>query len=205
MPNDPSSPAAAPPRAKPAGPPRPKLKIEHQVPGRIRMKVRSAKGKPELLEAYRDVLAVIPGIDKVETNPETGSILLLYDPDRHDSVHADFHEHYREHHDRTHRPPSDEISKLAAKIEEEAEFLAEHSHVARVFVDFCKQCDRQIKVATGNTLDLKMMLALGVIGVTVFEVGATAATPVWVTLALFGLNHFIEMQEERLQAETVQA
>jgi hypothetical protein len=32
---------------------------------------------------------------------------------------------------------------------------------------------------------------------TVFEVGATAATPVWVTLAIFTVNHFIEMHERQ--------
>ncbi len=32
---------------------------------------------------------------------------------------------------------------------------------------------------------------------TVFEVGATAATPVWVTLAIFTVNHFIQMHEQQ--------
>jgi hypothetical protein len=31
----------------------------------------------------------------------------------------------------------------------------------------------------------------------VFEVGATAATPVWVTLAIFTVNHFIQMHEQQ--------
>jgi hypothetical protein len=45
-------------------------------------------------------------------------------------------------------------------------------------------------------VDLKMVLCIGLVGFTIFEVGAAAATPVWVTLTLFGLNHFIEMQSE---------
>ena len=47
---------------------------------------------------------------------------------------------------------------------------------------------------TGNTVDLKIGLAGGVIAFTLLEVGATAATPVWVTFAIFSLNHFIQMQ-----------
>ena len=93
------------------------------------------------------------------------------------------------------------LAALANKIEQEAEFLAEHSETARAVVDFCKRTDREIKIATGNVLDLKMVLAIGVVGFTIFEVGATAATPVWVTLSLFGLNHFIEMQTEQLEAQ----
>jgi hypothetical protein len=42
-------------------------------------------------------------------------------------------------------------------------------------------------------VDLKILLAAGIIGFTIFEVGTAAATPVWVTLTLFSLNHVIEM------------
>ena len=41
-------------------------------------------------------------------------------------------------------------------------------------------------------LDLKIVLAVGIAGFTIFEVGATAATPVWVTLSVFALNHMIQ-------------
>jgi|SRR3984893_18137481 hypothetical protein len=182
---------------------RAKLQIAHQVPGRIRMKVPSAKGNAEQLEQYKQTLSLIPGIEQVDVNPETGSIILRYDPDRHDDFHAGFHHHCNHHHGHAagHRPPTNEIDALASKIEQEAEFLAEHSEAARAVVDFCKRADREIKVATGNVLDLKMVLAIGVIGFTIFEVGATAATPVWVTLSLFGLNHFIEMQAEQLESQ----
>ena len=54
-----------------------------------------------------------------------------------------------------------------------------------------------IKVSTGNVIDLKIVLAAGIAGFTIFEVGATAATPVWVTLAIFTVNHFIQMHEQQ--------
>jgi hypothetical protein len=183
--------------------PRPKLEIAHQIPGRIRMKVPSAKGNPEQLEGYKEILGAIPGIESIETNPDTGSIVLRYDPDAHDSFHAGFHQHLHEHHGHRARP-NNELDALATKIEQEAEFLAEHSEVARAFVEMCRSADRQIKVRSHNMLDLKMLLAISVIGITVFEVGAAAATPVWVTLALFGLNHFIEMQEEAAEERAAQ-
>jgi hypothetical protein len=181
-----------------------KIKIAHQVPGRIRMKVSGAKGNAEQLEEIKQTFSLIPGIEQVDVNPDTGSVILRYDPDRQNDFHAGFHHCCHEHHAHAaalHRPPTNEIDALAYKIEEEAEFLAQHSEAARAVVDFCKRADREIKVATGNMLDLKMVLAIGVVGFTVFEVGATAATPVWVTLALFGLNHFIEMQAEQLEAQ----
>jgi hypothetical protein len=177
-----------------------KLQIAHQVPGRIRMKVPSAKGDPALLEEIRKAFSAIPGIEQVAVNPETGSVVLKYDADRHDDFHAGFTHRFNEHHGNqvpAHRPPpSNEIDALAAKIQQEADFLAEHSATAKAVVDFCKHWDREIKVASGNLVDLKMVLCIGLVGFTIFEVGAAAATPVWVTLTLFGLNHFIEMQSE---------
>ena len=166
-----------------------KLQIAHQVPGRIRMKIPSARGNPELLEQMKQTFAVIPGIEQVTVNPATGSVVLHYDIDHHD----EFHGHLEQHHTGGHeRAPTNEIDALASKIGQEAEFLAEHSHTARVIVDYFKHFDDQIKLATGNVVDLKIVLALGIAGFTIFEVGASAATPVWVTISIFALNHMIQ-------------
>jgi hypothetical protein len=166
-----------------------KLQVAHQVPGRVRMKIPSAKGNPELLEEMKQTLSVIPGIEEVIVNPATGSLVLHYDTDQHD----EFHGHLVHHTGGQHRPPpSNEIDALADKIQREAEFLAENSHTARVVVDFFKHVDQQIKTGTHNTVDLKIVLAVGIASITIMEVGANAATPVWVTLAMFGLNHLIE-------------
>jgi len=198
-------PAPAEPKAKAKA--KKKVKIAHQMPGRIRMQIPSAKGNPEQLEGYRQTLSLIPGIEQIQLKPETGSIVLLYDPKLHDEFHARFADHCREQHDHRHSPPTNEIDALANKIAEEAEYLAEHSELARAIVDFCKKTDRQIKLSSHNMVDFKMLLAIGVVGYTIFEVGAAAATPVWVTLTLFGMNHFIEMhlQQQEPEAATVKA
>ena len=165
-----------------------RLNIAHQVPGRIRLKIPSAKGNQELLRQIGETFGAIPGIEQVTVNATTGSVVLHYDADRHD----EFHGHSRAMHD-IRRPPATEIDKIAQGIEDEAEYLARHSKSARAVVDCFKHLDTEIKRVTDNNIDLKILLALGIIGITVFEVGATAATPVWVTLSLFALNHFIEL------------
>jgi hypothetical protein len=165
-----------------------KLQIAHQVPGRIRMKVPSVRTNPELAEQIRQTFAAIPGIEQVTVNPTTGSIVLHYDTEKHDEFHGHLHHHTGGHY----KPPTNEIDSLATKIEQEAEYLAEHSHTARVVVDFFRDFDHQIKIATGNTIDLKIVLAGGIAAFTIFEVGASAATPVWVTLSIFALNHMIQ-------------
>ena len=73
------------------------LKIEHQVPGRVRMKIPAGKGNPDLLKQVSETFAVIPGIEHVTVNPTTGSVVLFYDVDRHDEFHGTFRGHYQEH------------------------------------------------------------------------------------------------------------
>jgi hypothetical protein len=175
-----------------------KLKIAHQVPGRVRMKIPSGKGNPELLEQMKQTLGSLPGVEEVIINPDTGSVVLHYDTDMHD----EFHGHMEHHTGGHHRPaPTNEIDALANKIQQEAEFLAENSHTARVIVDFFKQVDQQIKTGSHNTIDLKIVLAVGIASFTIMEVGANAATPVWVTLAMFGLNHLIEANTHEAQED----
>ncbi len=167
----------------------PRLKVEHQVRGRIRLKVPSAKGNLQLLEQIKQTFDVIPGIEQVIVNPTTGSVVLQYDEYRHEQFHSEIQQYLPV----SHRPPSNEPDEFAEKFGQEADFLAEHSHLAQSIVDFFKEFDREIKDATGNLIDLKIVLAAAIIGITIFEVGATAAIPVWVTLVIFSLVHFVEM------------
>src|ERR1700723_828903 len=138
-----------------------KLQIAHQVPGRVRMKIPAGKGNPELLVQMKQTLVAIPGIEEVIINPDTGSVVLHYDVDQHDEFHGHLQHHTGGHHQ---PPPTNEIDALASKIQQEAEFLAENSHTARVIVDFFKATDKQIKNATSNTIDLKIVLATAIAG-----------------------------------------
>ena len=170
----------------------PSVRVAHSVEGRIRLKVRHSKGKPEVLNAFAETFRRLPGIERVETNPVTGTVLLFYDPDRHREFVGQF--------DRVvvqpPQPPKTDIDKFADVVAEEAEFLAQHSQSARVFIDAVKGLDREIKVRSNNNVDLKIVLAGGVIAAMFLEIGATAATPVWVTLLLFGANHFVELHSK---------
>jgi hypothetical protein len=182
-----------------------KIKIAHATPGRIRLKVRHAKGNPDVLNPVADAFRGIPGVERVDVNPVTGSVVLNYDPDRQVEFASQF-ERRREAVERlSEPPPQTEIDKFSDAIEKEAEFLAEHSAAARAFVEFFKRFDHQIKVATGNNFDLKLTLGAGVLAAVVLEVGATAATPVWVTLILFGANHFVELHQQAADQRTLRS
>src|SRR5215471_11400292 len=132
-----------------------KFDVAHQVPGRVRMKIKGAKGNPELLQQIAQTFAAIPGIEEITVNPATGSLVMRYDTDQHDEFHDHFHRHHG-HTARGYQPPATEIDSLATKIEAEAEFLARNSESARAVVEFFKQIDGEIRSATGNNVDLKI-------------------------------------------------
>ena len=181
------------------------LRMEHQTLGRVRMKFSSAKGNPELLDEIGKKFAGIVGVESCEVNAITGSVVLLYDTRRHDDFHDHLRRHCEEHHGAPPCPPPTELDDIAKKIEDEAEFLAEHSHAAKSVVHICKYVDRHVKLATGNTIDLKIGLAGGIVALSLLEMGAFAATPVWLTLGVFSLNHFVELQQHHVLAEKLNA
>lgn len=181
-----------------------RLEIAHQTTGRVRLKVAAGKNDPELLKQIADTFSAIPGMERITVSPVTGSIILNYDEDNQKAFN-----------DRLVRnliaqggTPmiGSEFEELAKKIENQAEFLAERSQTARAVVDFFKKLDREIKLVTHNVVDLKIVLAVGVIALTVFEVGANAATPIWLTLSIFTFNHFIELRNPvEMEAAPVKA
>ena len=65
-----------------------KLQVAHQVPGRVRMKIPSAKDNPELLEEIKQTLSRDPGYRTGHRQPGHGQLVLHYDTDQHDEFHG---------------------------------------------------------------------------------------------------------------------
>jgi hypothetical protein len=57
------------------------IQIVHHVPGRIRARIRLIKGDASACDMIGQMTAAIEGIERVETNPLTGSVLVHYDKD----------------------------------------------------------------------------------------------------------------------------
>ncbi|HET6237736.1 MAG TPA: hypothetical protein VFE41_22675 [Acetobacteraceae bacterium] len=185
---------------------KPHAEIAHAIRGRVRIKVPASKSNPELLHQIRARFEGHPGIEAIDVKQSTGSVIICYDPEHHADVPSLFASL-----DKAGATPTAHMAPLAAvaapvhhrpdnkldaeinSIEEEAEFLAEHSHAARVIVEYIKGLDRQIKRSTNNNVDLKILVPVGLAAFTILEIGVATATPIWVTLMLFSINHFVEM------------
>ena len=52
----------------------------HLLPGRLRLKFDALKRQPKLATRLHAHLSAVSGIDRVDVNPRTGSVLLYYNP-----------------------------------------------------------------------------------------------------------------------------
>ena len=57
------------------------IKVVHAIPGRVRLKVPKMRQNPAFEAEIRDRLSTAKAIQRIEINPVTGSVLLLYNPE----------------------------------------------------------------------------------------------------------------------------
>jgi len=55
------------------------IKIMHAIPGRIRVKVAQLRENPTLAAQIQEHLALVPGVQKIEANTRTSSLILSYE------------------------------------------------------------------------------------------------------------------------------
>ena len=55
------------------------IRIVHAIPGRVRLKVDEVRENQTLAGELQQRLTSLPGVRKVEINPRTGSVLILYE------------------------------------------------------------------------------------------------------------------------------
>jgi len=160
----------------------------------MRVKLPHAKGDRALLERIKESISPLPGVRSIEVNPTTGSVLVHYDPNDYEHYAGQLTAHgERENLFMLGPPELTEADDLAAKIEAEAEFLAEHSETARTVVNLVKDLDQAIKRETNNSVDLKVLLPLGLAVSAFLELGSALAPTLWVTLGIFSFNSFVSL------------
>ncbi|HEU4682944.1 MAG TPA: hypothetical protein VFS39_00395 [Nitrospira sp.] len=62
------------------------IRVEHAIPGRLRLKYRPMKANPALAGHLQKTLSSIDGVTHVDTNPAIGGVTVHYHPDAAASV-----------------------------------------------------------------------------------------------------------------------
>ncbi len=147
------------------------------------------------MEEIRQSLSKLNGADEVVVSESIGTVTIHYDHKK----HPDFAKHLSS--DQSPQqsvsvqspPRMKDLEGLDDMIEHETEFLAQHSHSAKMLLDWANGLDQGIKRATGNAVDLKVLAPLALALGAFMELGIAASTPVWLTLSLFSFNHFVDL------------
>jgi len=171
--------------------------IVHHTPGRIRLKMHAGKRNSELLHKIRHAIKSRPGVRDVSVNSTTGSVVVHYDSSQWKNSDSEIHAAANDSGLFTIAPPE---SEQVEAIEREAEFLAEHSDLARLVVNYVEQFNQNVKRATNNTLDLNVLVPLGAAFYAFLEIESDVATPLWLTLGIFSFNSFVSLHSQKARA-----
>jgi cation transport ATPase len=156
-----------------------------------------------MMRRIQEGVSRLQGVKRIDVNPHAGSMTVCYDP----RAHEDFHARLAKHADNEDlfalkAPELTEIDELEATIEQEAEFLAAHSETALAVVKAIKALNHEIREASGNTVDLKVLLPASLAIWAFFKAGADMSTPLWVTLGIFSFNSFIALHHAPAAMQT---
>jgi Heavy metal associated domain 2 len=165
--------------------------ITHAVPGRVRVKVA---GDPEevaaILTAVERRTRGEDGVSSVQTDVRTGSALLRFDPDALD--------------------PEDAVELLRKAHEALEELLPPHlrepaersiSHVAATLERRFSAADASVLRATHGVLDLRMLVPIGLAGLSVRQVlrtGPKLKMIPWYVLAYYSFDTFVKLHHQPL-------
>ena len=155
-------------------------RIAHLLPGRVRVKLAREHRSPELVQAIKNELLALQGINEIHFNPTTGSLLVLYDPVQVDI--AQLLDYAR-------------VSGLIGSESPIAQFAEEwqggKTPLARNIISTARALDVGLAQSTRGRLDLKMLVPLGLIALVIREVaaGRTTSAP-WYVLAWYAFETF---------------
>lgn len=160
--------------------------IAHHIPGRMRIRIPSAKGDAELSQRIRELAKSLAGVESVESNFMTGSLLIHYAKDGFGDFERRLSSASDSVLDLKSAPPEPKENTTQAAGERQAASAAAAA-IAAAF----KELDGNLRSATGNTLDLKVLLPLGAAAAGLLTLRKAMPTPLWVTLMIFAFSAFV--------------
>lgn len=169
------------------------IKIVHAIPGRIRLKVASIRDNPPLAGELQQRLVSLQGVRKVQINPQTGSVLILYEAAAFASPEA--------------------LPELATPLAEIFPGLALNEpqswmssangsgstpSLTQGIVSFFAGLNKNIDAATGGAVDLRILLPLGLflLGLRSLLITDKRPLPTWYDFLWFGLGTYFMLNPQ---------
>ena len=145
--------------------------LSHQSPGRLRLRIPSRKGDELFFQSLKDQLSSLSGVERIDINPFTGSILLIHSID-------------------TEKIAQFALTKGLFEIQREsANASSFHREATKAF----NILDGRALGFTGGGINLGALASLALIAAGTYQVvrGNFGAIP-WYTAYWYGLNLFLK-------------
>lgn len=132
--------------------------VSHHLPHRTRLRVSKHKRKSRSLKQVQDKLAKVPGVSGVEVNERTGSILVHHEEDNNvlELLGTALEE------------VAGDLFETSLEVEEaEVPGLSIIAHAVKKQMGLL---DTSVATATGNMIDLKTVVPLGLLAAALYKV-----------------------------------
>lgn len=173
--------------------------VVHHIPGRIRFKFLGASGDHHFLEQVQRAISLIPGVNRIDVNRITGSIVVEYDPANYKRMLEHASRATAQHQlVRFVVPGVVDIDASLGYAQRELRSLAHYSMTARHVMSLVHRANLEVKHATGNLIDLRTLLPLCLSAYSL-ATDKKEPSPLWVTLLIFSFNAFVSLHPPRLR------
>ena len=164
------------------------ITVVHAIPGRVRLKIPQLRDNPELARDIQQRVSGHQGIRRIEANPLTGSLLVLYDPSELTSLESLLAL------SETLTPlfPDLDIGQIEAWMAASTNGTGAPSSLMESISTTLGALYSAVGKVTGN-LDLKLLLpgALFVLGIRGLLIAEKVPVPAWYDLLWFSFGTFM--------------
>lgn len=172
------------------------IKLVHAIRGRVRVKISQLRDNPEFAREICQRLSGVRGIRRIEANPLTGSLLVLYDPEEMTSLESLFALSEIV----TPLFPGLDMAQLEEWLGQSGNGSGATASLASGISSGLGTLNARVGKATGG-IDLKLLLPLTlfVLGVRGLLVAKNVPFPAWYDLWWFSFGTFFMLNRPEAQ------
>ena len=170
------------------------IRVVHAIPGRIRLKIQKLKNDPAAAKEVAARLRRLPGIDRVEASPVTGSVVVSYDTGA--SVSDEITPGLSEAFGSTLFPGIDP-TELQRQLTLRVNGSGVPTPLANRIQRFLGGIDHGVERASRGTVDLRVLVpvALFCAGLAILSTSGTLPVPTWYDLMWASFVTFVALNQ----------
>jgi hypothetical protein len=161
------------------------IELRHAIPGRVRLRFPALRGDAVLSREVQKQLAALPVVRRVEVNPLTGSVLVLYDP----ADSAAIAQLGRL------MIPGLDLDAMPGPDDREGEDGLTSASPTEAVASFTRRLNERLEAATGGSVDLKLLVPASLFAGGLLRLVASrkVPSPTWYDFLWFAFGTYFTL------------